>query len=137
MGSVDGSPRPRLPLPRPGEANFRSPALKGTTDSGRGGEESSFKKPEKEALVTPRIEREDRQALETPRTEREDRQALERREGGGNQTPETSTSRHDPRGSWLTKVRSLLQVQGKTRMREKTRGGGGEEKEGREDREHD
>ncbi|KAJ1149684.1 hypothetical protein NDU88_002489 [Pleurodeles waltl] len=82
------------------EADFWSPGLKGTTDSGRREEESSFRTPEEEdARETARTEGEDRQAMETPRTEREDRQAPERREGGGNRTPETSTCRHDPGGS--------------------------------------
>ncbi|KAJ1154987.1 hypothetical protein NDU88_007725 [Pleurodeles waltl] len=74
------------------EADFRNPALKGRTDSEGEEEESSFK--------TLRLE----DARGTPQTEREDRQALERQEEGGSRTPETSTCRHDPGGSWLTKT---------------------------------
>ncbi|KAJ1104570.1 hypothetical protein NDU88_001980 [Pleurodeles waltl] len=72
-------------------ADFRSPALKGKTDSGSEEEESSFRTQKKE------------DARETPRTEGEDRKNLERHEGGGSRTPETCTGRHDPRGSWVTK----------------------------------
>ncbi|KAJ1138954.1 hypothetical protein NDU88_005333 [Pleurodeles waltl] len=74
------------------EAEFRSPALKERKDSGREAEESSGQTPKTE------------DARETPRGEREDRQALERREGGESRAPETSIGRHDPGGSWLTKV---------------------------------
>ncbi|KAJ1208951.1 hypothetical protein NDU88_004330 [Pleurodeles waltl] len=73
------------------EANFRSPALKAKTDSGKEGEEFSWRTPRREDVK------------ETPRPEKKESdhpQVLERREEGGSQTPEMSTCRHDPGGSW-------------------------------------
>ncbi|KAJ1152897.1 hypothetical protein NDU88_005671 [Pleurodeles waltl] len=75
------------------KGDFRSPTLKERTDSEDGEEEEfSFEMPRR------------RDAREMPKTEEEDPQVLERREEGGSRTPETSACRHDPGGSWLTKL---------------------------------
>ncbi|KAJ1182486.1 hypothetical protein NDU88_007676 [Pleurodeles waltl] len=75
--------------------------------------------PEKQKTTAQEREGTPEEQKETPQEQKETLQEE-------NRDPETSIRRQDPGGSWLNKVRSLLQGQGKHCLLYKAPGGGGE-----------